>query len=241
MLRIVCLVIVAALPLKVSADDAAKKDLDAIQGVWKVESVEVDGKQVPGLGGATILSIKGKKLLYAGEEVAELAIDPKVKPPSIDLTFAKPKRELEGIYSISGDTLKLCINRQADGVKDRPTKFETTDLPELRLLVLKRLKADTDPKAGLPAFVGIQIKLDETTKEVVIQDPIEGSPAEKAGLKKDDVVLKVNDDNATDLQTTVKVIRQAKPGTELTVRVRRGEKEMDIKVKAGYLPFYLLN
>jgi len=48
-------------------------------------------------------------------------------------------------------------------------------------------------------------------------------------------------DDATDLQTTVRTIRQVKPGTELTLRIRRGEKEQDVKVKVGVLPFFLLD
>ena len=224
-----------------AADERTKKDLAALQGTWKVHAAEVDGESALYPEVSVRLVVKGGKVFYGGEELAGLTVDATANPRTIDLEYRKPKKVVEGIYALDGDTLKLCVNRQADGVKERPTDFTSKGKPNVRVLVFKRVKDEKDPTAGLPGFVGIMIRFDEARGEVVIQDPLEGSPAQKAGLKKDDVLLKINADAATDLQTTVRTIRQAKPGTELTLRIRRGEKEQDVKVKAGVLPFFLLD
>jgi len=238
---IVCLLL-TAFPLGAAPpDDATKKDLAALQGTWKTYSAEVNGEEGFYPEMSARLVIKDQKVFYAGEELAGLTINATTSPRSIDLEYRKPKKVIEGVYSLNGDTLKLCVNRQADGVKERPTGFETKDKPNVRVLVFKKIKDEKDPTAGLPGFVGIMIRFDDTKNEVVITDPIEGSPAKKAGIQKDDVLLKINTDDATDLQTTVRTIRQVKPGTELTLRIRRGEKEQDVKVKVGVLPFFLLD
>ena len=58
---------------------------------------------------------------------------------------------------------------------------------------------------------------------------------------KDDQILQVGGRDATDLRTTVRMIGEFRPGSEVTFRVKRGGKEQDIKVKVGVLPFFFLD
>ena len=58
------------------------------------------------------------------------------------------------------------------------------------------------------------LRFDADDKEVVVQSTLEKSAAEKAGLRKDDIVLKVGDTDATDLLTTVNAVRRMKVGDE---------------------------
>jgi uncharacterized protein (TIGR03067 family) len=241
--KIACVLGVLLLSLAADApeDARSKKDLAALEGTWTLVSVEAEGKSRDFPENPPWVVIKGNKVQYAGEDLAVLTVDATVTPKSIDMAFSNPKTVYEGIYSLEGDTLKVCVNRVTEGVKERPTGFATEDKPDLRLFVLKREKAaKASPTDGLPGFVGIAIKFDEERKEVVIMDTIDDSPAKKAGLKKDDVVLKVGDQDATDLQGTVAAVRRAKPGSELTFRIKRDGKEQDIKVKVGVMPFNLL-
>jgi carboxyl-terminal processing protease len=91
-----------------------------------------------------------------------------------------------------------------------------------------------DPPEG---SIGVQVKIDEG--KIVVVEPIKGSPAEKAGIKPDDVILKINDykvkDNVEeeDLQAAVKEITKHKPGTKIKLTVKRGDKEMAIEVTVG--------
>jgi serine protease DegQ len=93
---------------------------------------------------------------------------------------------------------------------------------------------------GAAGFVGVQLRIDAKTKEIQIVDTIKDSPAQKAGVKKDDLLLKVGSDAAEDLQQTIKLVQQLKPGSNAILRVRRAGKEQDIIVKVGVAPFLFL-
>jgi uncharacterized protein (TIGR03067 family) len=238
--KIACLVAaVGLLAGFVRAEDVAKDKL--LQGAWKFESLEIDGKPAELPDNAYWWFIKGDKVLYGGSELAALTIDAETSPRCIDLAFRDPKRVFEGIYAIEDDTLKICVNPVTEGVKERPADFSTKGKPSARLLTFKRDKdRKADSTEGLAGFVGIQIKAEDEGKQVVVVAAIPGSPADKAGLKKDDLILKVGDQDAQDLKSVVNFIRKVKPGVEVSLRVKRDGKEKDITIKATVLPFYLL-
>ena len=87
----------------------------------------------------------------------------------------------------------------------------------------------------------MQLRANDKTKEVQIVETIKDSPARKAGFKKDDVLLKIGDAAAGNLKETVDLVRQLKPGSDVTLRVRRAGKEQDITVKVGVAPFLFLD
>jgi uncharacterized protein (TIGR03067 family) len=241
MLRLI--IVALFLPLaSQSGFAAAPNTLSDLQGTWKVASLEVDGKSVDLGGNEPRWVIKDDKISYAGKPLAVIHTDASTTPKTIDLAFLKPKRVYEGIYQVDGHRLKLCVNSQADGVKQRPVKFATRDQPALRLLVFERVNNKQEsPVEGLHGFVGIMIQVDKNLGRVMIADVIAGSPARSAGLKKGDIILKVDGVEVADLGTTVRAIRQIKPGNKTTIRVKRGDKEQDIAVKADVLPFMLLD
>ena len=240
-----CLILTALLlaPAARGADEPAKqKPLAALQGTWKLTTLEADGKasDLPEVPFWWV--IKGNKIYYGGQELARAKPDDSTKPRCIDLTFQTSERTLEGIYSVEADTLKICVNKSADGVKERPSTFSTQDKSEWRLLVFKRDKErKIDDVEGLGGWVGVMIMAEKDSKKIVITAAFQGSPARKAGLKKDDILLQVGTSEAIDLQEVVKRIRQAKPGSELMLRIKRGDKEQDVTVKVGVLPFLLLD
>jgi uncharacterized protein (TIGR03067 family) len=218
-----------------------KKELAELQGAWKLVSVETDGKSAEARDDFARWVIKDNKVRYGGEVLAELAADPTTTPKCLDLTFVNPKRTFEGVYSLDGDTMKICVNRTTEGVRERPLGFATKGKENLRVLVFKRDKGEVKDGPEGAAYIALQVRLSDDNKEVVVADAIKGGPAEKAGLKKDDVILRVGTEDATNLRAFVGRIRQAKAGDEITVTIRRDGKEKDITVKAGVLPFYVLD
>lgn len=93
---------------------------------------------------------------------------------------------------------------------------------------LEEFKAET-----LGSFVGIGVYLQgnlETGKVEVIK-PIKGSPAEEAGLKPGDEVIKADgkEYKAEQLDELSKYIK-GEEGTEITLTVKREEEQLDIKV-----------
>ncbi len=241
--RIACLLLpVLSLAAAPASEVKLKKELAAMQGTWKLATVEVEGTAHDVSDRPLEWVIKGNKVLWGGEDLAELTVDGSTTPWSIDVAFLNPKKVQEGVCSVDKDTLKICISQQEGGVKERPSGFATADKPDLRLFVLKRVEPGKEiGRAGLPGFVGIAVRTTEEPRQVVVNATLEGSPAKKAGLKKDDVILKVGDGEATDLRTVVDLCRQAKPDSTLTIRIKRDGKEQDIAVKVGVLPFQFLD
>src|SRR5262245_6648965 len=180
----ICLMLSASLLSQPPSD--AKKVLAELHGVWRLDAADADSGAVRLPESRPTVTIEGDRLLYGGEEVARITADSATDPKVIDLRFRGPERTYEGIYLVQKDTLKICLNGQSDGVKERPSGFKTEGHPERRLLSLKRLKPEeAGPGTG---FVGLQLGVDEK-KAVVVQAVLDGSPAKTAGLSKGDVLV----------------------------------------------------
>ena len=84
------------------------------------------------------------------------------------------------------------------------------------------------------SFVGIGVYISPTSDDdyITIIAPIEGSPAEKGGIKAGDKIIKVDDQNvyANDSDKAISMIK-GKAGTEVKLTLKRGEEELDLKIK----------
>lgn len=221
-------------------EDKVKKELAELQGVWRLIGFEVDGQEAYLQEHKQLRwVIKGDKVLYGGDEFAKLTVDPATTPRCLDLARVKSERIHEGIYKLDNDRLKICVGVATEGVKERPVRFDNKGIDKFRTMLFVRDKPGTELE-GAAGFVGVQLRADENTKEIQIVDTIKDSPAQKAGLKKDDILLKVGDTATGDLQATVDLVRQLKPGSDAILRVRRAGKEQDITVKVGVAPIVFL-
>jgi S1-C subfamily serine protease len=92
-----------------------------------------------------------------------------------------------------------------------------------------------EKKEKKPAFIGVMIAEGKEKGSVVILAAFDKSPAQKAGLKTGDVVLKINDVKPANLATAVKVIRSLEPGKKVKFLIRRDgkEKELDVVPEAA--------
>ena len=88
-------------------------------------------------------------------------------------------------------------------------------------------RADDPPEGS----IGVQVKVEDG--KIIVVSTIEKGPAEKAGIKANDVILKVGDFKAENLEDTVKEIVKHKPGDKLKVTVEREGKEKVIEVTVG--------
>jgi len=225
----------------VAMDIPSTQDSKTIEGRWRLESVEEDGKPVDLGEYRPRWVIKGNTIQYAGDTLAELKLDSTSTPKCIDLMWAKPKRSYEGIYSLDGDTLKLCMNRDTEGTKERPQAFTTEGKANLRLLTFQRdAEAGNDPLLGVGGFVGLMIGRTEDQKHIIVVAALADSPAEKSGLQKDDMVLTLNEKPVSELQEMVAFIRKQKPGQEIAFKINRSGQEMKLKLTVGKLPFLYL-
>ena len=71
---------------------------------------------------------------------------------------------------------------------------------------------------------------------VLINDVVEGAPADKAGFKSGDVIVKVNGKGVEDMADVRRMVGQEKPGNEVKFTVNRGREEMVLEAKIGRMP-----
>lgn len=81
-------------------------------------------------------------------------------------------------------------------------------------------------------FSGIGAELSKTKDSIEIIAPISGYPAEKAGLKPKDVIVKINDESALEFSVTEAVNKIRGPeGSKVKLKiVRGGTKELDFEI-----------
>lgn len=80
-------------------------------------------------------------------------------------------------------------------------------------------------------FVGIGIQVGIKDEKVTVIAPMEGSPAERVGLKSGDVILKVNGEEMVEpkLENTVSKIK-GEAGTSVDLTISRGDEVLDITI-----------
>jgi uncharacterized protein (TIGR03067 family) len=134
----------AALIVAVAGGDAGarqeKDDKNALQGTWVVQSAEEAGQAQAELDKARF-TFKDDKLsikLKDEKDPTELTYKLDAAKKAIDIIPVNEKAAVgEGIYEVSGDTLKLCV---ADvGVAKRPGEMKAKD-KGVTLLTLKKEK-----------------------------------------------------------------------------------------------------
>lgn len=95
-------------------------------------------------------------------------------------------------------------------------------------------------------YLGVRIaRVDEDIAEAlgiaknrgeIIQMVVAGEPADKAGLKADDIVLKVNGEEVTPEQTLSFMVANIEPGQRATLGILRDGQRRDISVTVGKRP-----
>jgi|GEM_PF-5052563 len=96
--------------------------------------------------------------------------------------------------------------------------------------VLEKLKAGEKIERG---WLGVRI-LDDA--QVRIGAVGEGTPAEKAGLQKGDVVVAYNGKNIADTNELVDIVASTRPGAAVVVTITRDGNEQDVTVQVGVRP-----
>ena len=147
--RFLALLALASVGTTIAQDDAVKKELAQLEGVWQVVSME-EGKQAGPDNWKTIKFVfKGNVLTFKGDDAVSkkvgkitIVVDPTTTPRTIDLKAVEGSEKgliLEGIYEIKGDEMKLCVRGEPGA--DRPLEFATKEGSKLVLFVLKREKS----------------------------------------------------------------------------------------------------
>jgi serine protease Do len=90
---------------------------------------------------------------------------------------------------------------------------------------------DLAKERKLPVTYGALIDSDGKSPAVV-----SGSPAERAGLKKGDIILEINGQKITEENTLGGIISRFSPGDTIDLKILRDGKELNLKVTLGNYP-----
>ena len=133
-------------------DQEAPKNVEqSIQGSWRLVSFEQNGKveRIDAADDRTIFFAAGtfvERAKYTMKQAGTIAVDPATKPKSITIIVAQGEdrgRSFLGIYDVSKDMLKICVDRKG---QSRPDKFETADHPDWSLATYTKV-FQFDPNA----------------------------------------------------------------------------------------------
>jgi serine protease Do len=74
------------------------------------------------------------------------------------------------------------------------------------------------------------------TKGALVSDVAKGSPAEKAGIMRGDVIIEFNGKEVKDVSVLRNMVAQSKVGTEITMKILRSGKEYTVKAVVSEMP-----
>jgi uncharacterized protein (TIGR03067 family) len=135
------LVVAAGLLVGADAKEDLKKEKEMLKGTWSVTAFEVPkGQKEPSekeLKGMKLIATEDKLRAIFGDEdnPASYKLDPSKKPREIDIMLDGGKT-LKGIYSLDGDTLKICVAEKGD----RPKEFKADAETKAAVMTFKRDK-----------------------------------------------------------------------------------------------------
>jgi uncharacterized protein (TIGR03067 family) len=110
---------------KDAGDEAARRELERLEGTWVAVGIEHDGGQDPAVGAAKWVIRNGRYGVYLDGQKREtwtLKLNPTRSPKTVEarLVIDQTGQRLAGIYELDGDTLKVCYDLTG---RDFPAEF----------------------------------------------------------------------------------------------------------------------
>lgn len=190
-----------------------------------LESMKEGNELYPGLMGVTLKSgdIYGQAAEVISVQVKSPAREAGLQAGDVIIRAdgkevvrqAQLKHILGGKYA--GDTLAVVVRR---GDEEIEASLELTD----------KLEPYEHP------FLGILPVRNRMESGVEVHYVYPESAAEKSEIKAGDVLLTIDDKELADIARTHEILAAYEPGAEVTVAVRRGEEEMEMKLSLTSMP-----
>ena len=126
-----------------------------------------------------------------------------------------------GIHSRIGKNLPINVHVPVDPFRDSWTRLA---------------KGEVWGLLGPPQRGWLGVTEDSTTDEARIARVVEGSPAELAGLRSGDVILRVGENEVKSFNDLQNEIGRMRPEDEIVIQIRRDGETEEISVKLGRRP-----
>ena len=156
----------------------------------------------PGAAGGLLTTRKGEPLAMIGKELRNTLTDTWIN-------YAVPFQAVVE-FEVEGKTQSLSLSAFVEkGIKG---EYKPTQRPDAKVL-------------GPGPYHGIQFVVDVVERTPPYVESVEpGSPAEKAGLRPDDLVVFVDGEPMISIKTFKSMMQKLRPNTTLKLEVRRGDK-----------------
>ncbi|NTU41590.1 MAG: DegQ family serine endoprotease [Nitrospirales bacterium] len=76
----------------------------------------------------------------------------------------------------------------------------------------------------------------KTSEGALVSDVARGGPAQKAGLKRGDIIIELNNEKVTDVATLRNMVAQSRAGSQVDIKILRDDREMSVKALVTELP-----
>lgn len=136
-------------------------------------------------------------------------------------------------WSVRKNLMKKSPKNREETYKALEEMLASLEDPYTRLMRPDRYRSLQVDTSGELTGVGLQIVQDPETKEIVVVSPLEGSPAEAAGIASGDRVLKIDDFSTTELSLEDAATKmRGKAGTSVVLSVMKedGDRPQDIEL-----------
>lgn len=164
-------------------------------------------------------------------EKEEASIDPEENINAIAKNLKNFRKLIDQVYIGEIDEEKMLnetIKGYVNGLDDEYSEYLTTEEWE-----------DFQSQAlGNYVGIGIYMAVDKNDN-VIVLSPIEGSPAESAGVKEGDTIVSVNDENVLGTSSdTVASMIKGEEGTEVKITVLRDNEYLDFNIRREAIKIY---
>jgi carboxyl-terminal processing protease len=180
-----------------------------------------------GLGGMAV-SLAGPSLGLTGASGGAISDSPKEVIDQVWQIVYRDYLDSTGAYSdarwrqLRRDLLTKSYAGEEESYEAIKGMLASLDDPYTRFLDPKEFKEMRIDTSGELMGVGIQLSLDKDTKELIVVSPIEGTPASRAGVQSQDVIVSIDGAPTKGMTTAdaVKLIRGPE-GTSVVLGLRR--------------------
>ena len=180
-----------------------------------------------GLGGMAV-SLAGPSLGLTGASGGAISDSPKEVIDQVWQIVYRDYLDSTGAYSdarwrqLRKDLLTKSYAGEEESYEAIKGMLASLDDPYTRFLDPKEFKEMRIDTSGELMGVGIQLSLDKDTKELIVVSPIEGTPASRAGVQSQDVIVSIDGAPTKGMTTAdaVKLIRGPE-GTSVVLGLRR--------------------
>lgn len=161
----------------------------------------------------------------------EASVDPDENINAIAKNLKNFRKLIDEVYIGEIDEEKMLdetIKGYINGLDDEYSEYMTTD------------EWDDFQSQALGNYVGIGIYMaTDKNNNVVVLSPIEGSPAEKAGIEQGDIIALVNEENVLGTSSDkVASLIKGEEGTEVKIKVLRDNEYLDFNLKREAIKIY---